>query len=251
MAFTGKATVYEHLLSIRDNGAGFFVLMDPDRAKADDLAAQAHMCEDSGVDALLVGSSLMMASTFDSAVNAIAEAVSIPVILFPGESAQVSEHADAILFMSLLSGRNPEFIIGEQVRSAPRIRRSGLEVISTAYLLVESGVMTSVEFMSHTKPMPSAKPDIAAAHAIAAEMFGMKCVYLEAGSGAKNPVPDDMIRAVTHEVDIPVIVGGGIRSPKTAAAKVEAGASFIVVGNHLEGKESAKELEAFVKAVHG
>lgn len=250
MTFT-TTSVFRHLLDVRERfGAGFLVLFDPDRITAESAARQARVCEEAGVDAILIGTSLMMGNGFDAFVMAVAGNVSIPVILFPGEKSQVSEHADAILFLSLLSGRNPDLIIGEQIKSAPLIRSIGLEAVSTAYLLIDSGRITSVEYMSNTRPIPADKPEIAVAHAMAAEIFGMKLVYLEAGSGADRPVPDDMVRAVVAGVDIPVMVGGGIRTPEAIAGKVAAGASFVVVGNHIEGKTGASELEAFVKAAH-
>jgi putative glycerol-1-phosphate prenyltransferase len=251
MPFGKTTSVYEYLLEAkRIRGAGFMVLLDPDRANPAGILVQAARCRDAGVDAILVGSSLMMGRSFEDAVRAAKEAVDIPVIIFPGEKSQVCEEADAILFLSLLSGRNPEYLIGQQVSSAPLVRSIGLEAISTAYLLVDSGKTTSVEFMSNTKPLPSDKPEIALAHAMAAEILGLKFIYLEAGSGAERPVPDPMIRAVSAGVHIPVIVGGGIRNPETAVKKVEAGASFVVVGNHLEDNGKDRELEAFVRAVH-
>jgi len=244
-------SVYRYLLEVKkEKGAGFLVLMDPDRTSRKFVIEQALKCREAGVDALLVGTSLLMENGFDDTVEALSETVDIPVIIFPGGRSQISGKADAILFISLLSGRNPEYIIGEQVRSAPAIKNMGLEAISTAYLLIESGKTTSVEFMSNTRPIPSDKPDIAVAHAMAAEIFGMKMVYLEAGSGAQEPVPDEIIRDVSREVDIPVIVGGGIRRAETVSRKVASGASFIVVGNHLETSDHFSELEAFVKAAH-
>ncbi|MFC1551020.1 geranylgeranylglyceryl/heptaprenylglyceryl phosphate synthase [Candidatus Latescibacterota bacterium] len=251
MAFSGNITVYEHLLNVKEKkGAGFLVLIDPDRSSVDVIAGQAKRCEDAGVDAILVGTSLMMGNGFDAFVETVVNSVTIPVIIFPGEKSQVSGSADAILFLSLLSGRNPELIIGEQIKSAPMVKAIGLEAISTAYLLVDSGRITSVEFMSNTKPIPSDKAEIAVAHAIAAEIFGMKMVYLEAGSGAQNPVPDEMIRTVSTSVDIPVMVGGGLRTPESVDAKVAAGASFVVVGNHLEKSANHCDLEALVRAAH-
>lgn len=250
--FRDKAgSVYQYLMDVRErHGAGFMVLLDPDRTTPEKIGEQAALCGKAEVDALLIGTSLLMGDGFEESVRAAKRASDIPVIIFPGDTTQVTPEADAILFLSLLSGRNPDFIIGEQVRSAPSIRRVGIEAISTAYLLVESGRTTSVEFMSNTKPLPADKPDIAAAHAIAAEIFGMRFVYLEAGSGAVNPVPDDIIRAVASETAIPVIVGGGIRDPETVAMKVRAGASFVVVGNHLEARGDYSGLESFVRAAH-
>lgn len=251
MSFTRKTSVYRYLMDVKERrGAGFLVLMDPDRSSREVVVEHALRCRDVGVDALLVGTSLMMRNEFHDHVEALSESVDIPVIIFPGGKSQISEKADAILFLSLISGRNPEYIIGEQVRSAPFIKNMGLEAISTAYLLIESGRMTSVEFMSNTKPIPSDKPDIVAAHAIAAEIFGMKLIYLEAGSGAVQPVPDAIIREVVSEVNIPVMVGGGIRDAETVAMKVAAGASFVVVGNHLEKSGNMSDLESFVRAAH-
>lgn len=251
MPFHRTTSVFRHLLDARDrHGAGFLALLDPDRSVPEKIAGQAKRCRDAGVDAIFVGASLMMGNGFEESVLAAREAVDVPIIIFPGEKSQVSQNADAILFLSLLSGRNPEYLIGQQIQSAPLIRSIGLEAISTGYLLVDSGRTTSVEFISNTRPIPSDKPEIAVAHAIAADIFGMKCIYLEAGSGAERPVPDEMIRAVSAGVNIPVIVGGGIRSPETVAAKVEAGASFIVVGNHLENSGNSGDLRAFVEAAH-
>ena len=252
MAKEKPTSVYRYLLDTKEKyGAGFLVLLDPDRSPRESISNQAKKCCDAGVDALLIGTSLMMGDGFSDYVASIREAVDIPVIIFPGDSSQVTGEADAILFLSLLSGRNPEFIIGEQIRSAPLIRSLGLEAISTAYLLIDSGKLTSVEYMSNTRPIPSDKPEIAVSHAMAAEMFGMKLVYLEAGSGAEKPVPDAMIRAVASEVGIPVVVGGGIRTSATIVSKIEAGASLIVVGNHLEGEGTDAELRRFVGAAHG
>ena len=251
MAFTGKTTVYQYLMDTKKrHSAGFLVLIDPDRSSSEAIAEQAVQYEDAGVDAILVGTSLMMGNGFDNFVESVRNVVNIPVIIFPGEKSQVTDKADAILFLSLLSGRNPDLIIGEQIKSAPIVKAIGLEAVSTAYLLVDSGRITSVEFMSNTKPIPSDKPEIAVAHAITAEIFGMKLIYLEAGSGAERPVPDEMISAVSSSVDIPVMVGGGIRTPETVARKVAAGASFVVVGNHLEKSANHYDLEALVKAAH-
>ena len=251
MSFVNEKSVYSYLMDVKKrHGAGFLVLFDPDRASAEIIAGKAKRCEDAGVDALLIGASLMMGNGFENFVGTVTDSVSIPVIIFPGEKSQITDKADAILFLSLLSGRNPDLIIGEQIKSAPLVKSIGLEAVSTAYLLVDSGRVTSVEYMSNTKPIPSDKPEIAVAHAMAAEIFGMKLVYLEAGSGAERPVPDDMITAVATGVDIPVMVGGGIRTPETVARKVAAGASFVVVGNHIEECCGHSDLEAFVKAAH-
>ena len=252
MADQTHESVYRYLCETKARrGAGFLVLIDPDRLPRERAAAYAARCSKAGADALLVGTSLMMGDGFAGYVATLRESSNdLPVIIFPGHTTQVTASADAILYLSLFSGRNPELLVGEQVRSAPVIRSIGLEAISTAYLLIESGRLTSVEYMSNTKPIPSDKPEIAVAHAMAAELFGMKFIYLEAGSGAARAVPDDLVRGVTAAVKIPVIVGGGIRNPETAREKVMAGASFVVVGNHLEQHESTDELVRFAEAVH-
>ena len=178
-------SVYQNLLNIKKNkGAGYLILIDPDKRPFDDLLSLARQCEDQDVDGLLIGGSLLFISHFDKLVHDIKKEVSIPVILFPGSSRQLSEHADAVLFMSLISGRNPQTLIGEQVMAAPSVRALGIEPISMGYMLVESGQTTSAEFMSNTQPLPRNKPDIAVAHALAAEYLGMKLIYLEGGSGA-------------------------------------------------------------------
>jgi putative glycerol-1-phosphate prenyltransferase len=244
-------SVYQKLLDIRKTrGAGYLVLIDPDKQPVDQLAAFAKTCEEQGADGLLVGGSLLFNDRFDAAVESIKRAVRIPVILFPGSGRQLSRHADAVLFMSLISGRNANYLIGEQVISAPLVRALGIEPISMGYLLVESGATTAAEFMSNTMPLPRHKPEIAAAHALAAEYLGMKLVYLEAGSGAQQSVPDALIGAVRGTVSIPILVGGGIRTPDEARVKVAAGASFVVTGNALEGPAGASSVRAFAEAVH-
>jgi putative glycerol-1-phosphate prenyltransferase len=174
--------------------------------------------------------------------------VDIPVISFPGGASQVVPTADAILFLSLISGRNPELLIGEHVKAAPLIREYGVEAIPTGYMLIQSGTLTSVEFMSNTQPIPRNKVDIAIAHALAAEYLGMKLIYLETGSGAGASVPDEMVQAVVNYVSTPVIVGGGIRDPEEARAKVAAGASFVVTGSVVE--DDHQRLREFSQAVH-
>ncbi len=251
MPFQRDQRVYDYLCEVRERrGAGFLMLLDPDRTAPADMGTHARLAADRGVDAFLVGTSIMLGDGFPAYVTAVREAVDVPVILFPGDRTQVTDRADALLFLSLLSGRNPEYLIGEQVRSAPMIHALRIEAIPTAYLLVDSGRLTAVEFMSNTRPLPADKPDIALAHALAAELMGMKLVYLEAGSGAISPVPEDLVRVVAGGTSIPVLVGGGIRTPEAVAARVTAGASFIVVGNHLEDKSNLGQLARFAAAAH-
>lgn len=242
-------SVYQRLLDVRDEkGAGFLVLLDPDRMSVREIVDLARKSEEGGADGFLVGSSLLLSTRFDEAVKEIKANVSVPVTIFPGNANQVSRYADAILFLSLLSGRNPHMLIGEQVKAAPAIKEFGLEPIPTGYLLIESGGTTSVQFMSNTEPIPRNKPDIAKAHALAAEYLGMKFVFLEAGSGADNPVPDEIIHEVKDFVSLPIIVGGGVKEPNAAHEKVKSGASFVVIGNFLEQDDSI--IEEFAKAIH-
>ena len=246
------ASIYERILGIRrEYGAGFFVLLDPDKISVEAAVRRARMAEEGGADALLIGGSLLFLDRLDAFIRAIKESVRLPVIIFPGGTRQISREADAILFLSFISSRNPNFLIGEQVLAAPIIHTLGLEAISTGYMHVESGNITTVEFFSGSRPIPRNKPDIAVAHALAAEYIGMKLIYLEAGSGAKLPVPDEMVREVSRRISIPVIVGGGIRAPEDAARKVEAGAGFIVVGNVLEKDPTVEFVARFAKAIHG
>lgn len=233
--FDREGSVLEYLLSARDRrGAGYLTLLDPDRLSVEELESRADLCVEAGADAILIGTSLMFTARYAECFARIRARVDVPVISFPGGASQVVPTADAILFLSMISGRNAELLIGEHVRAAPLIREYGVEAIPTGYLLVESGTLTSVEFMSSTRPLPRGKNDIAMAHALAAQYLGMKMIYLETGSGADASVPDDMVGAVSGYVSLPVIVGGGIRDAATARAKVEAGAGFVVTGSLVE-----------------
>ncbi len=244
-------SVYHYLLEVRKKrGAGYFVLLDPDKLPRTELLALAEKASDEGADLLLIGGSLLLNSGFDELIRDIRDRVLIPVVVFPGNTMQISQYADAILFLSLISGRNAHFLIGEQVRAAPILEHIGVEPISTGYMLIESGRQTSAEFMSNTRPIPRDKPDIAKATALAAEYLGMRLVYLEAGSGALQPVDPVMIREVADYVNIPLIVGGGIRTPEQARERVQAGASFIVTGNILEEKTNSSLMKEFVDAIH-
>lgn len=244
-------TTFDLLLSVKETrGAGYFVLFDPDRMDENKIERQAVACAECGVDAILIGSSLLLHGDFCRTVQAVKEAVDLPVLIFPGGSHQISPHADAILFLSLISGRNPDLLIGEHVRAAPVIRRYGLEAIPTGYLLIESGTLTAVESMSGTRPLPRNKKDIAIAHSLAAEYLGMRCLYLDAGSGANLSVPEDMISGIASYVTLPMVVGGGIREPGVAKDKVLAGASFVVIGNVVEERGDNGLLTAFADAIH-
>ncbi|OQY74179.1 MAG: geranylgeranylglyceryl/heptaprenylglyceryl phosphate synthase [Ignavibacteriales bacterium UTCHB2] len=243
--------IYNQLLNtIKEKGAAYLILLDPDKLSEDRLGVFLKHCEKSGVDGFLVGGSLMINGNFKSFVEKVKINTNLPVIIFPGSITQVSSFADAILFLSVVSGRNPEHLIGKHVLAAPSIKKSGIEPISTAYILVESGSTTTAVYMSGSLPVPRNKPEIAAATALAGEYLGMKFIYLEAGSGADNSIPNEMIKAVTSQCSIPVIVGGGIRSPKTAKEKVENGASIIVTGNYFENENNWDLIKDFASSIH-
>ena len=244
--------VFQQLLDIKsEKGAGYIVLIDPDRKNEDTLVKQVTVANKSNVDALFVGGSLMMDSKHNERVAVIKKEADIPVIFFPGGLNQLNQYYDAILFMSLLSGRNPQYLIGEQVVAAPIINDLGIEVIPTGYLLFDGGANSTVEFMSDTKPLPMNRPDIAVAHALAAEYLGKKLIYLEAGSGATHAIPLEIIQQVATETNVPLIVGGGIRTPEAARERVAAGASFIVTGTILEENGNNVLMKEFADAIHG
>ncbi|MCE2400134.1 geranylgeranylglyceryl/heptaprenylglyceryl phosphate synthase [Candidatus Poribacteria bacterium] len=240
---------YLHKVLEKQN-AGYIVLIDPEGCEVEKCAKLACEVERAGADAILLGGSLLTTDLHPIAATLKSE-TAIPIILFPGDSMHLTPHADAILYMSLISGRNPNYLIGEQVKAAPWIQRYGLQPIPTGYMLIEGGNRTAVEFMSGTVPIPRDKPDIAGPHALAAQYLGMRLVYLEAGSGAEFPVPNIMISSVKAQIEIPLIVGGGIRTPEIAAEKVNAGADFIVTGNILEKSGSFELMKQFADAVHG
>jgi phosphoglycerol geranylgeranyltransferase len=225
-------------------------LIDPDRTPEHQSIALAEACEECGVDAILMGTSFMLNTDFAGAVRRVKKVTRLPVVIFPGSFAQITPDADAILFTSLISGRNPQYLIDEQVKGAPLVKRCGIEPIPTGYMLIESGSMTSVQFISGSMPIPREKVDIACAHALAAEYMGMKLVYLEAGSGAMISVSVEMVRTVAEYIDIPVMVGGGLREPRQCETLVQAGASFVVVGNQLESEVDLAYLKELADAVH-
>ena len=215
---------------IEKRGAGFILLIDPDKLTMERAPVVVDSAIESGVDAFFVGGSFLMNENFDQYVEEIKlKAGDHPVIIFPGSLYQISSHADALLYLSLISGRNPEHLIGNQVMAAPILWKLGLEPISCGYMLIESGRRTSAEFVSNSIPIPRNKPNIALAHALAAEFLGMKTIYLEAGSGAQDNVPSETISLVSEAVDIPLLVGGGIRAPEAAHDKVAAGADIVLL----------------------
>jgi len=212
---------------------GFAVLVDPDKLDAQQLGQLVSSFEGAAPDVILVGGSLVF-HPVDETISFLKGHTDIPVYLFPGDATQLSDRADGIFFLSLISGRNPEFLIGNHVVAAPYLRRSGIDVIPTGYMLIENGHSTSVEYVSNTRPIPFGKTDLAVATAMAGELLGLKMIYLEAGSGAAKTVGIDMIAAIRKAVTVPLVVGGGIRSVQDAENVYNAGADLVVIGNRLE-----------------
>ena len=230
-----SARLYTELKEAREAGRKkLAVLIDPDKVRMGKMDQILDIAVHAKVDYFFIGGSLIVNNQLDECLTSIKEKCKIPMILFPGDSFQLSYRADAILFLSLISGRNAELLIGKHVITAPYLKLSPLEVISTGYMLVDGGVQTSVSYISNTSPIPADKEDIAACTAIAGEMLGLKCIYMDAGSGAKNPISGEMIEAVSLATDIPLIVGGGIRTAEKARENIEAGADVIVIGNAFE-----------------
>lgn len=226
----------------------FAVLIDPDGVDTSSLYNLIDVCVNAKVDYFFVGGSLVLSHHLDEVIQQIKAASNIPVVLFPGSPSQVSKYADALLYLSLISGRNPELLIGQHVVSAPFVKNSGLEIIPTGYIVVDGGAPTTVSYISNAAPVPSDKNDIAVCTAMAGEMLGMKLIYMDAGSGAKTPITETMIHAVSKNVDVPVIVGGGITDPEKAYLNCKAGADVIVIGNAIEKDTSL--IDEVSRAIH-
>ena len=211
----------------------FALLVDPDKQDDKSLAILMEHINQYPPDILLVGGSILF-KPIDLTITSLKLCTKLPVFLFPGNVMQLSDRADGILFLSLISGRNPEFLIGNHVLAAPHLSRSGIEVIPTGYLLIENGRSTTVEYVSNTRPIPAGKSELAIATSMAGEMLGMKSIYLEAGSGAEHFVEADMIAAIRKKISLPLIVGGGITSAGQAEEVYAAGADMVVVGTAIE-----------------
>lgn len=247
---TGKT--YQALQEIlKRRKAGFVLLLDPDDVPEAQIEAKVDAAIRAGVDVFFIGGSFLIDKNFHRFVEKVKQAAGEhPVVLFPGSLQQISPHADAILFLCLISGRNPEHLIGNQAVAAPLLWKMQLEAISCGYMLIESGTLTSAQYVSNSIPIPRNKPAIALAHALAGQYLGLKTLYLEAGSGAKYTVPEEMISLLDRHIEIPLIVGGGIRTPEAAARKVAAGADFVVVGNFFESEGSYSLMQQFAEAIH-
>lgn len=227
--------VYQSIEEKKKRGQkAFAVLIDPDKVTSSLLSTLVTRAVEAKADYLFVGGSLVISDTLDSCILQIKQECNIPVILFPGSPSQISKHADALLYLSLISGRNAELLIGQHVISAPFVKRSGLEIIPTGYMVIDGGAPTTVSYISNATPLPADKPDIALCTALAGEMLGKKLIYMDAGSGAKKPISEEMIAAVSQNIEVPLIVGGGIRDAEKAYLNCKAGADVIVIGNAIE-----------------
>lgn len=210
------------------------VLLDPDKVDFNEIKQLVEKINQSPATHILIGGSLVFSNFIEKIITEIKLFTKLPILLFPGHPSQIAENADGILFLSLLSGRNPDYLIGHQVKAAPLLKKSNLEIIPTAYLLIESGGITAVEKVSKTVPILRKHIDEAVATAQAGELMGNKIIYLEAGSGALQAVPQEMIQKVTQSVEIPVIVGGGIRTKKGIENAYNSGATMVVIGTAFE-----------------
>ncbi len=228
--------IYKHFVNRRNaNKKSLAVLIDPEDINREGrLSRIIELSADAGIDYFFVGGSIVTNTDISVIINEVKNHSEIPVISFPGSNLQVNYEVDALLFLSLISGRNPEFLIGQHVPVATAIKKSGLEVIPTGYLLIDGGKQTAVSYLSFTQPIPRDKPEIALSTAVAGELLGLRLIYLDAGSGASHPVPEVMIQKIRKVLDIPLIVGGGIDTTEKALKVLRAGADIMVVGNKLE-----------------
>src|SRR5215471_10640891 len=246
-----KHTLYDHIQERKSAGKkSFAVLIDPDKVNVATTEQLVSLALDAGIDYFFVGGSLVISSNLDECIRQIKVSCSIPVIIFPGAPSQLSRYADALLYLSLISGRNSELLIGQHVISAPAVRQSGLEIMPTGYMVIDGGAPTTVSYISNASPIPHDKNEIAMCTAMAGEMLGMKLIYMDAGSGAKRAITETMIEKVAETISIPMVVGGGIIEPEKAYRNCKAGADVIVVGNAIEKDSSLiKEMSAAVHSV--
>ncbi|WP_297821070.1 geranylgeranylglyceryl/heptaprenylglyceryl phosphate synthase [Segetibacter sp.] len=244
-----KNKLYQHFLKNKQQGQkSLAVLIDPDKVDGDRIEQLVTLATDSKVDYFFVGGSLIISSYLDECIQQIKSTCNIPIVLFPGSPAQISKYADALLYLSLVSGRNAELLIGQHVVSAPFVKKSGLEIMPTGYMVIDGGAPTTVSYISNATPIPSDKNEIALCTAMASEMLGMKLIYMDAGSGAKRAITESMIAMVSANIEIPLIVGGGITDPEKAYRNCKAGADVIVIGNAIE-KDPAL-IKEMATAVH-
>jgi phosphoglycerol geranylgeranyltransferase len=243
--------IYESLVVKKSRGEkSFAVLVDPDKVNAEAIDELISLAIEARVDYFLVGGSLVISNHLDEVVLRFKQHCKIPIILFPGSPSQLSKHADALLYLSLISGRNADLLIGQHVISAPFVKQTGLEIMSTGYMVIDGGAPTTVSYISNASPIPSDKNEIAMCTALAAEMLGMKLIYMDSGSGAKRPINESMIQIVSKNIHVPLVVGGGITTPEKAYLNCKAGADMIVVGNAIEKDITLiKEMAAAIHSV--
>jgi putative glycerol-1-phosphate prenyltransferase len=222
------------LLNRESNQKMIAVLLDPDQCRGSVLASTVAALKSNTPDFVFVGGSHMVTASVDSLIELLKDEVKTNIVSFPGNASQFSTHAHALLYLSLLSGRNAEFLIGQHLTSAIAIKKSNVEVIPTGYILIDGGKPSSVEYISNTRPIPRDKNVIALSTAVAGELLGMRLIYLEAGSGALIPVPTEMIEYVSQGLSLPLIVGGGIKTTNQLTAAFDAGADIVVIGNVFE-----------------
>jgi putative glycerol-1-phosphate prenyltransferase len=246
-----KMNVYQSLLEKKRNGQkSFAILIDPDKITTASLNQLIDLAIEAKADYFLVGGSLVISDNLDGCIGTIKQRCSIPVILFPGSPSQISKYADALLYLSLISGRNADLLIGQHVISAPFIKKSGLEIISTGYMVIDGGAPTTVSYISNATPIPADKADIALCTAMAGEMLGKKIIYMDAGSGAKKPISEEMIALVASNIEVPLVLGGGICDAEKAYLNCKAGADVIVIGNAIEKDPSlVKEMAVAIHSV--
>jgi len=244
-------TIYLSLVQKKARGQkSLAVLVDPDKMAISDAEELVSLCVQSKVDYLFVGGSLVVSQELHELVTELKKLCDIPVVLFPGSPSQLTPAADALLYLSLISGRNPELLIGQHVISAPIVKKSGLEIISTGYMVIDGGAPTTVSYISNAVPIPADKNEIAICTAMAGEMLGMKLIYMDAGSGAKRAISEEMIAAVARQIEVPLVVGGGITTPEKAYLNCKAGADLIVIGNAIEKDSSLiAEMSAAIHSV--
>lgn len=243
--------IYNSLTERKSQGKkSFAVLIDPDKVNNGNMQQLISLAVAAKVDYFLVGGSLVVSNYMDECLQLIRSQCNIPTILFPGSPSQVSKYADALLYLSLISGRNADLLIGQHVVSAPVVKKSGLEVMPTGYMVIDGGAPTTVSYISNATPIPADKNEIAMCTAMAGEMLGMKLIYMDAGSGARRAISEDMISKVAGCIEVPLIIGGGITDPEKAYLNCKAGADVIVVGNAIEKDASLiKEMAAAVHSV--
>lgn len=233
---------------VHNGDKAFVLLIDPDEYSEEQLTKTLQLASRAGVDYLFLGGSLLVHDHLSRNINQVREHTDLHCVLFPGSPLQFHPEADAMLFLSLISGRNPDMLIGRHIEVAPLIKQSNVEPVPTGYMLIDGGRPTSVSYVSNTQPIPSDKPDIAASTAMAGEMLGLQCIYMDAGSGAKEPVSPRMIEKVKESISAPLIVGGGMKTKEDITNAAKAGGDVVVVGNAIQ--DGLDQLPALVESFH-